>query len=528
MHHGFLVGCGVGHGIGQVAGTSLLARQLEATEHRVNVRCKGSHVGHHDHDVLGLQSRVLVQPSQDAVVQHFDFALCRMGLHQLKAGVGLAQQHRLHWRGFQVQDVRLQLVQRRGCHTRVKCLLSRIDVHIDPLERRCAHLSRFKFVNRVQVVAAMLAPSGQQRVAFGDDAFGQVPPVRLAGVVHKHQHRNEAPQRHQSFQGLQGQGGDAKHQQTWWQASGQALWRHGLQGFHEGFVHIRAGLEPSLCCRQLGLHIGQQIAPHGGLPKLLWRQGLAVVEQVLSLGPAFQPIGAVVLIAVQHVSQLLCQTKGAAALGVVAQVMRQGRKALVFQPFGQAAQDAPNQRRFVQGHVGREFVRAQHAAVNLPQLAGRQLEAGGRANAQRLVRRQGQGQPMLHAIALHQDGFGGQGRQGVGLHMLHQQVAQTFHAVAVQHHETRRAGSRHSVRRLKRGVSLKQTRAQNLTLYRQTLFRKLSRNPRSHAADPPHQVRPIFERLLTAGCQHPAREGGPQTTQAVQLRFGGLVDLEGP
>ena len=114
LHHGFLVGCGVGHGIGQVAGTSMLARQLEATEHRVNVRCKGGHVGHHDHDVLGLQSRVLVQPRQDAVVQHFDFALRRMGSYKLKAGVGLAQQHRLHWRGFQVQDVGLQLKQRSG------------------------------------------------------------------------------------------------------------------------------------------------------------------------------------------------------------------------------------------------------------------------------------------------------------------------------------------------------------------------------------------------------------------------------
>ena len=173
-----------------------------------------------------------------------------------------------------------------------------IDVHIDPLEWRCACVSRFEIVNGVQVVAAVFAPRGQQRVAFGYEAFAQVPPVRLAGVVHEHQHRNETAQGHQGFQGLQGQGGDAKHQQSGWQACGQVLWGHGLQGFHEGFVHIRAGLEPSLCRRQRCLHIGQQIAPHGGLPTLLWWQGLAVVQQVLTLGPALQPIGAVVLVTV--------------------------------------------------------------------------------------------------------------------------------------------------------------------------------------------------------------------------------------
>ena len=72
------------------------------------------------------------------------------------------------------------------------------------------------------------------------------------------------------------------------------------------------------------LHIAQQVAPHGGLPSLGWRQGLASVQHIPPRSPVFQPIGAVILVAIQHVGQLLRQAKGAAALGVVAKVMGQG------------------------------------------------------------------------------------------------------------------------------------------------------------------------------------------------------------
>ena len=58
----------------------------------MDMRCESGHVGHHDHDVRGLQAGVSVQPRQDAVVQHLDLPLRRMGLHELQAVVGLAEQ----------------------------------------------------------------------------------------------------------------------------------------------------------------------------------------------------------------------------------------------------------------------------------------------------------------------------------------------------------------------------------------------------------------------------------------------------
>ena len=89
-------------------------------------------------------------------------------------------------------------------------------------------------------------------------------------------------------------------------------------------MNIRAGLETNLSNRKVRLHVFQQVAPHSGLPCLSWRQCLAAVQHIPPCSPMFQPIGAVVLVAVQYIGQLLRQAKGAAALGVVAEVMGQG------------------------------------------------------------------------------------------------------------------------------------------------------------------------------------------------------------
>ena len=163
----------------------------------MDMRREQGHVGHHDHDVRGLQAGVSVQPRQDAVVQHFDFALRRMGLHELKAVVGLAEQGwRCGWR-VQVQDGRLQGLQYRGLLSRVLCFVQGVNEQIDPLIGRCVGFGRFKVVDGMEVVAAMLAPRSQQGVTLGNKAFCEVPPVLAAGVVHKHQHGDEAPQGYQ-------------------------------------------------------------------------------------------------------------------------------------------------------------------------------------------------------------------------------------------------------------------------------------------------------------------------------------------
>ena len=172
---------------------------LETAKHRVDMRCKRSHVGHHHHDVRGLQLGVCVQPRQDVVMQHLDFTLGRMGLHELKAGVGLAEQSGGCGRCVQAQDGRLQGLQHAGLLSCVPCFVQGVDEQVDPLKRRSIGACGFKVVDGMKVVAAMLAPGSQQGVALRNQAFCEVAPVFAAGVVDKHQHRDEAPQGHQGF-----------------------------------------------------------------------------------------------------------------------------------------------------------------------------------------------------------------------------------------------------------------------------------------------------------------------------------------
>ena len=76
---------------------------------------------------------------------------------------------------------------------------------------------------------------------------------------------------------------------------------------------------------------------------------------------------------------------------------------------GQQSPQAPDQGMFVKGHGHRHDRGPQNQAVHSPNKAGGQLSLGGRTNAHGAVVGQGHFHPVLHAIALHQQGFGHQG-----------------------------------------------------------------------------------------------------------------------
>ena len=88
----------------------------KAAKHSLNVRGKGGHVGHHDHHIGRLPSGVVVEPVPKPVVQYLHFALRRMCLHHLNAGI-VRHLKWLIWHGIQSQDVRLNDL--KSCGLRV-------------------------------------------------------------------------------------------------------------------------------------------------------------------------------------------------------------------------------------------------------------------------------------------------------------------------------------------------------------------------------------------------------------------------
>ena len=60
----------------------------------------------------------------------------------------------------------------------------------------------------------------------------------------------------------------------------------------------------------------------------------------------------------------------------------------------------------------------------------------GGTNAHGTVICQGNFEPVLHAIALDQEGFRHQGGQGVVVKQAHREIAQVFQAVAMKNHES--------------------------------------------------------------------------------------------
>ena len=275
----------------------------------------------------------------------------------------------------------------------------------------------------------------QQRMALDD-----VAPKILAGVLHQHQHLAELAQKGQRLHRLHRQRRDAKHHNARGQA-GRAHTRSQLafEALHKALVHTGA--------RGIGqrfAHIGADGAPQAGLPAVLVfeRTGAASVavlaaQQVMPFSPIAQPVGAVALVAVEHIGHLLRQLVEPAPVALALQIALQRRvDGITLGQRGQEAHQAPEQIGLVKHHLLRHRVCPQHAAIDLPQVATRQLHAGGRANAQSAFIGQRHFQPMLHAVALHQDHLGLQHRQRLCLQELGQQAAQVLQPVAMQDHET--------------------------------------------------------------------------------------------
>ena len=433
----------------------------KAAKHRLNMRGKLGHVGHHHHHVARLQVRLCVQPSQDLIVQNLHFALRAVRAHQGDRAVICRLGLRLGGQGLQVQNIGLQLLQL------VKLLAPRGlggFKYFYLLQHLGIAFGLVITIEQVQIIAPLLAPRRQQGMGLGmqigriagqrghrHTGFAFLPracmqagapidhmaPVMTTGVLHHHQDLREFAQRRQGFDRLHGQGRNAKHHHAVRQAWGPRRRGQGLERLHELGMHRRT--------RSLGLgrtHIGLQCAPQMRLPDLVFRQGLGGpgrgLQHIAALRPIAEPIGAVALVAVQHIGHLLRQLVQLAAIAVAGQIACQWLVHGVLRSHvRQQAQQAPKQGRLVKRHVHRHGLRAQHAAVDLPQKGRRQLHAGGGANAQSRLIGQRQLQPMLHAVALHQKDFGLQRRQRPVFDKVHHQIAQVFQAVAMHHHEAR-------------------------------------------------------------------------------------------
>ena len=169
----------------------------------------------------------------------------------------------------QMQDVCLQLVQHTWRETFVLAVLLRVDEHGHPLVGRRVFIGGFKLVDGMQVITPLFAPRGQQRVTALRQVFTQVPPMFLAWVVHKHQHRQMSAQRHQGLHGLHGQRSDPKHHQARRQTR-EAARCVLVQCVEKCLVHISARFKMPRPWGVL-LHILQQVSPHGGLPRMWGR-----------------------------------------------------------------------------------------------------------------------------------------------------------------------------------------------------------------------------------------------------------------
>ena len=381
--------------------------------------------------------------------------------HQRDGAVRWRLGLRADGQGLQVQNVSLQLLQL----VQVLALggLRRLK-HLDLLQHLGVGFGLVVAVEQMQIVSPLLAPRSQQGMGLGMQIgriagqqgyrytkFAFLPcacvqagapidhmaPVMPTRVLHHHHDLTEFAQRRQRFNRLHGQGRNAKHHHAVRQACRTRRRGQGLERLHE--------LGMYRCARGLGLtftHIGLQSPPQMCLPDLVlghWLGGTGMgLQHITALRPIGKPVGAVTLVAVQHIGHLLRQLVQLAAIAVAGQVMRQGLvNRLLLGDLRQQTQQAPDQGRLVKRHVHRHSLRAQHTAVDLPQKGGRQLHACGRANAQSRIVGQCHLQPMFHAVALHQKDFGLQGRQRPVFDKVHHQIAQVFQAVAMHHHEAR-------------------------------------------------------------------------------------------
>ena len=141
------------------------------------------------------------------------------------------------------------------------------------------------------------------------------------------------------------------------------------------------------------------------------------------------------LVLVEQVSQVGAELQQAVGTGL-AQVVGDGCQGGIGQQCGQLLHQPPGEGQFVQRGIGGHGVRTQYLTVSTPQKAGGQFDAGGSGHAQRCG--QLHLEPLGHAVALHQQGFGFQRVQRMALQPRHNGLGQGFGAVAVQGDEARR------------------------------------------------------------------------------------------
>ena len=159
------------------------------------------------------------------------------------------------------------------------------------------------------------------------------------------------------------------------------------------------------------------------------------------MSPIGQPVTAILLVGIEHVGQLHCQLIGATALLIALQIIVQGLEHRLGKQLRQQPQHTPLERGLIKWQVLRYGVIAQYRAVGLPHESAGQLEGGAHTNAQAVaVVGQALLQPVLHAIALHQQNLGCQRRQRMALDVANRQRTQVFQAVAVDDNKAGLAG----------------------------------------------------------------------------------------
>ena len=254
-------------------------------------------------------------------------------------------------------------------------------------------------------------------------------PVFLARVLNHHDDLTPATQGGQGLYHLHGQVGNTEHhnarRQTFWFQSFRLL-----NLVHELRMHVGPG--KALRGKLGGLrlqHILLKLLPQMCLPNLVERHDFAlsfVSQYILAIAPIGEPIGAVALVTIKNVGHLLCQLIPLTPMWIVFDVSQQRRNLVRLSKLGQQAPQAPNQSLFVKGHRYWHHRLAQYQTVHAPNKARRQFHLRGCANAHGAVVCQGHFKPVLHAIALHQQGFWHQGGQGLAAKQAKREIAQVF------------------------------------------------------------------------------------------------------
>ena len=215
--HRFVVALAlVGNGKGNVA----FAARLVAAEDRLNVGRIDVDIRHHHDDIPGPKVRVGIEGGQQLIVQDFHFPLGAVGRVEGQGMVVEQIQLALLFPDFlqrgEVVDIVLQLEQQAGGFTGAM-FREDVDLLVRGLEAAAVVVRVVELVQQPDVVPALLAPGGQQRVgvlvqlvrvgnlcqyrvghtpfALGFQQFpitDDIGPVELAGVVNTQHHLAEA------------------------------------------------------------------------------------------------------------------------------------------------------------------------------------------------------------------------------------------------------------------------------------------------------------------------------------------------